>query len=72
MLEKMALIFAGERSMDQLNLKEKVVLITGGSSGIGFQIAIKYFENDWNVIILGRKNYVKFKWKNCNRNRMWI
>ena len=44
-----------------MNQDKKVVLITGGSSGIGFEIAIKYFENNWNVVILGRKNIIIFQ-----------
>ena len=36
-----------------MNQDKRVVLITE-DSGIGFEIAIKYFENDWNVVILGK------------------
>jgi len=35
-------------------LKEKVALVTGGSSGIGLEIAKKYSEHSANVIIIGR------------------
>tara|TARA_B100000927_G_C16341985_1_gene419659 strand:+ start:43 stop:798 length:756 start_codon:yes stop_codon:yes gene_type:complete len=34
---------------------KKVVIITGGTSGLGFEIAMKYFSSNWNVLVLGRK-----------------
>ncbi|MFH2131128.1 MAG: SDR family oxidoreductase [bacterium] len=43
--------------MNQISygLKDKVVLVTGGSRGIGFEIAQKLLEENANVIICGRK-----------------
>ena len=37
-----------------LNLKGKNVLVTGSSSGIGFEIAKKFYEEGSNVILNGR------------------
>lgn len=37
-----------------IELKDRVVLITGGSSGIGFEIAKKMLEQGSKVIICGR------------------
>jgi 2-deoxy-D-gluconate 3-dehydrogenase len=39
----------------QYNLKDKVVVVTGGSRGIGFRIAQMLLEEDANVVICGRK-----------------
>jgi short-subunit dehydrogenase len=35
--------------------KKRVAIITGGSSGIGYEIAKKMVENQVDVTILGRK-----------------
>ena len=35
-------------------MKEKTVLITGGTSGIGLASARRFAQNDWNVVIMGR------------------
>ena len=37
-----------------MNLSENTVLITGGSSGIGFEIAKQFLQRDNKVIITGR------------------
>ena len=39
---------------------QKVVIITGGTSGIGFDIAKKYLNSKWIVIVIGRKKYSSF------------
>lgn len=39
---------------------KQIVLITGGSSGIGFALAKKFLENDNTVIITGR-NFSKLQ-----------
>ena len=41
--------------MDQLNLKDKVVLITGGSRGLGRAMAFGFARNGANVAIVSRK-----------------
>ena len=41
--------------MDQLNLKDKVVLITGGSRGLGRAMAFGFARNGSNVAIVSRK-----------------
>jgi len=40
--------------MVEFNLKEKVVLIAGGSSGIGFAAAMQFIEEGCNVVIAAR------------------
>ena len=37
-----------------MNKSQQIVLITGGSSGIGLALAKKFMENDNTVIITGR------------------
>jgi NAD(P)-dependent dehydrogenase (short-subunit alcohol dehydrogenase family) len=39
---------------------KNVVLITGGTTGIGFEIAKKYLKLKWNVVVLGRNKYTSF------------
>jgi uncharacterized oxidoreductase len=39
---------------DQMKLKGNTILITGGSSGIGFEIAKQFLDRDNQVIITGR------------------
>lgn len=39
----------------QYNLKDKVVVVTGGSRGIGLQIARMLLQEQANVVICGRK-----------------
>lgn len=39
----------------QYNLKDKVVVVTGGSRGIGFRIARMLIDENANVVICGRK-----------------
>ena len=43
-----------------MTISNKVVLITGGTSGIGFEIASEFLNKNWNVAVLGRKKYSYF------------
>ena len=45
----------------------KVVIITGGSSGIGLDIAKRFLQNNWQVIVTGRKKNINFP-NNLNFN----
>ena len=45
---------------------KKVVVITGGSTGIGKQLALIYVRNDYHVIIISRNEDLKFS-DNCIR-----
>ena len=42
----------------------KNVIVTGTSKGIGYELALKFSENDYNVISLSRNNNDKLKKKN--------
>ena len=55
MLKIKGRLLGGERSMDQLNLKDKVVLITGGSRGLGRAMAFGFGRNGAHVAIVSRK-----------------
>ena len=49
-------------------IKNKVILITGCSSGLGRSLAVKLLENNNKVLCLGRSNIknLRFKKVNCN------
>jgi len=60
-----------------LNFKEKTILITGGSKGIGFELANQFLKLDANVCICSRdkknlQNAQKKLLNNNNRNRLLI
>ena len=48
-----------------MNFKDKVVVITGASSGIGEASAIKFAKKNAKVVLVARrkKNYFKYKRK---------
>ena len=41
--------------MKKINFKNKTVVISGGGTGIGYQIAKSFLEAQAKVIILGRR-----------------
>ena len=47
--------------MFDLNLKDKVILITGGSDGLGFASAKLLSEQGAKVALCGRSDYLKEK-----------
>lgn len=38
-----------------MNFKDKVVIVTGGTRGIGLEVAKSFYEKEANVIIFGSK-----------------
>ena len=50
---------------------KKVIWITGGSSGIGKAVALKFANKGWQVIISSRREEVlkDISYKNENENR---
>ena len=48
-------------------MKKKLIIITGGTKGIGLAIAKEFLENKWKVIITGRSEPSFYK-KNKNKN----
>lgn len=57
------------RYFSQNSLNNDVIIITGGSSGIGEEIAIKYSKNNLNIILASRReNKLKEVEKKCYEN----
>ncbi|MDP4228191.1 MAG: SDR family NAD(P)-dependent oxidoreductase, partial [Bacteroidota bacterium] len=48
-------------SKDIFQLKDKVVLVTGGGTGLGFAISTCFIEQGAKVIISGRREEVLLK-----------
>jgi NAD(P)-dependent dehydrogenase (short-subunit alcohol dehydrogenase family) len=45
--------------MKEINTKEKSVLITGGTSGLGLELVRLFLKNLYNVVATGRQ-FIKF------------
>lgn len=48
--------YAGTKNMNKQLLKDKTILITGASSGVGEAVAFACAENGATVVLLGRNN----------------
>ena len=44
-----------------MKLKKKLVIITGGTKGIGYAISQEFLKNNWKVIITGRSETLHIK-----------
>lgn len=56
-----------------MSTDQKVAIITGGSSGIGFSIAEKLCSNNTNVIIIGRtEERLEEARKKLGKNARWM
>ncbi len=44
--------------MSSFNFSDKTVIITGGGTGIGYEIAKSFLNSGSNVAIIGRRNDV--------------
>lgn len=54
-----------------MKLKKKLVIITGGTKGIGYAISQEFLKNNWKVIVTGRSETLHIK-KNKNRYLKFI
>ena len=56
----------------EFNFKNKLVLITGSTKGIGFDVAQRFLKYGAKVIITGRKFLNQNKEKIINKNYVFI